>query len=226
MKKALLLITLLASVSTALAQYTITYKPGDSPLEFKTKYVYRNPTFLPSRVYFKDGSSTRATLNYNTLSDRMEFIGPKGDTLELVDNHLIKEVVIDKSRFRFHDGFFELIKDSPEFSLALKRPLRMVNQKKLGAMGIASPTAGIETYASLGDVSGILKLSPKIEHIFSNAPIYYFGDKNSFFIPASQKSLAKIFPAKKDQISAYMKNHSVNFTRIEDILSLISAIEK
>ncbi len=140
MKKLILLSFLLIWFNSLMAQSTVTFKPGDSFADFKTKHVYRNPTFLPSRVFFKDGTSTRATLNYNHLSDRMEFIGSRGDTLELVDNQLIKEVLIDKSKFRFDEGFFELIKDGPEFSVAIKKPVRMVNQKKIGAMGVATKT--------------------------------------------------------------------------------------
>ncbi|MES3017481.1 MAG: hypothetical protein V4721_06875 [Bacteroidota bacterium] len=225
MKKLILLGFLVICFNSVMAQSTVTFKPGDSFADFKTKYVYRNPTFMPSRVFFKDGTSTRATLNYNHLSDRMEFIGSRGDTLELVDNQLIKEVHIDKSKYRFNEGFFEIIKESPEFSLAMKKPVRMVNQKKMGAMGIASNAQGIETYQSLGDISGILKLTPNIEHIFSVAPIFYFGNKNFEFLPATQKNLIRVLPGKKDAIQAYAKSNTVNYTKVEDILALLTAIK-
>jgi hypothetical protein len=226
MKKLFLLIFLLVCFDSLLAQHTITLKPGDSLVEFKTKFMYRNRDFVLSEVIFNDGKITRAKLNYNQLTDRMDFINPRGDTLELTGNHLIKEVVINKSIFRQNNnGFFELIKDGPGIKLAKKTPVRQVNEKEVGGVGINSPTIAPKTYRNLQGVSGVLTLTPNVEQILSIDPVFYFGDANSNFLPATQKNLQKILPGKKDLIAGYMKNNQVNFSRIEDILSLLDALK-
>ncbi len=205
---------------------TITLKPGDSLEEFTKKHVYRYPDFVSSRVIYSDGANSRGKLNFNQLSGKMMFIDPKGDTLELINDGTIKQVILDNSIYYRDNGYYEIIKDDLQIRFAMKKPFRLANKRKVGAMGIASSTLGMDSYDSSLDLHSLIRFTPNVEHVFSTAPYYYFGDAKGKFLPATQKNLLKIAPHKKDTITAYLKDNPVNFNKMEEVLKVLAHIRR
>src|SRR5688572_7122750 len=66
---------------------------------FSLSDLYHNPQFTIGRVYFKDGTSADAMLNYHKLYNQMLFLDGKGDTLALADPELMQVITIGKDSF-------------------------------------------------------------------------------------------------------------------------------
>ena len=45
------------------------------------KRMYQYTSFMKGSAFYMDGTITQSMLNYNYLSNQIEFINPKGDTL-------------------------------------------------------------------------------------------------------------------------------------------------
>ncbi len=226
MKHATLLLLFLAWCSAVMAQEeTVVLKPGESLQDFKVKYVYRFPGFVQSKIINRDGSIVQGKMNYNHLSQKIEFIGPANDTLSLIENPNYKMVILDKSVFVAGDVFYELLRENEALKLATRRPLRLVGQRKVGAMGLSRAGIGMDSYASVLDFSGLRKITPNVEHVFSFSPAYYIAGPDNKFIPASVKSFQKLVPGKADAITSYVKNNHVSFSKLEDVSGLFSYLE-
>src|SRR4030095_15977959 len=64
--------------------------------------VFRYPRFTSGKVFYKDGTATEATLNYNYLVNEMHFISPKGDALALANENNIKYISIGNDSFYYN----------------------------------------------------------------------------------------------------------------------------
>src|SRR5262245_23963678 len=77
------------------AKYTI--NPGEKIIEkLPRNEVYTYPEFTSGKVYLKNNTVSLVRLNYNSLYAEMQFINPKGDTLSVSDEKLIRLIIIDK----------------------------------------------------------------------------------------------------------------------------------
>src|SRR5664279_4278217 len=66
--------------------------------------IYHYPQFINGKIFFRDGSTSDAPLNYSYLQGEIEFISPKKDTLAIAKEQMlnIKKVVIDTNTFFYN----------------------------------------------------------------------------------------------------------------------------
>ena len=161
--------------------------------QFPFTDLYHYPQFVTGKVFLKSGDSGMAKLNYNRLLDDMQFIDPKGDTLNIANAATIKFIRIDGDVFYYDNGYVKLIKDTNGIKLGGKQTLLVAGKDKIGAYGMANPTSAIDSYGTLIDTKGIYKLVSREDITLAKKTQYYFGDKYNRFIWATRKNLLQQF---------------------------------
>ena len=186
--------------------------------------IYQYPSFKPGSVFFFDGSTSIANLNYNFLNGEIDFINPSGDTLSLADTKRIKFITIDKDTFYVQDGYVQVIAGYKTKKLAIKRQLGLATTKKLGVYD--QPTySGAVTYGSYGDALGVRKLVVKEDIELTLRSTYYIGDRQEFFL-ANKKNFLNVYPKKERELIAFVNDHKIKFSKEEDLRMLFDYLNE
>jgi hypothetical protein len=191
---------------------------------YLSHYVFEK--FQKGKVYFKSGSTQEVDLNYNTLTAEMVFDQGGGKYLAMGEPEKVDSVVIAGRVFIPGDKkFYELLCRcvSPllaEYSSSIKE-----EGANLG-YGMTSNTAAANTLKSLIQSGGAYSLKlpegfqviPKQEHWILSGGQYRPAN--------STRQLNNIFPAKKEFIGHWVKEHHTDFSSNDDLIALIQAIDK
>lgn len=225
MKVSVLIITILVSnIATAQDFTRIKVEAGRLIADVITPSIrYRYPGFRQGTVVLKDKTSYTSSLNYNFLSGEIDFISPQRDTLAIANDLMlnIDHVSIDTSTFFYNKGYLEVIKKSRIGSVVKKQVFAILSSEKIGAYNMSSPTSAIDTYNSYMDRSGtVYNLTARENITLKLKTEYFFGNEFNLFLPASKRSLDKLYVSKKQAIETYLKNHPVNFNSEEDLARL------
>lgn len=218
MKVPLFIGCVLLAFTSSFAQTTeiIRIKGGELPY-FIAKEGYRYPTFMQSRVYFKDGDSAGGRLNYNYLLQSMQFMDPKGDTLVISNEKNISYISIGMDTFFYDNGYYEWIASSATAKLAVKHSLKTAGTQKLGAFGIPSATNKIESQDEIRSYN-TQKLDINEEIVFAKQKAYYVSGLKNHFVEANKKNMSKLFPEK--DIDNYIKENKLNLNKEGDLVDL------
>lgn len=224
MKPLCLFILALSCNSVFSQEPLITLKAGED-ISALYKYVYRYPQFIPGKVYFQDGDSAGASMNYNLFDGEIHFIS-KADTMLIDDKSKIRSVVIDADSFVFADGqFLRILTDYGYAKLAVADKLRLHDEQRIGAMGMARPTHNIDSKSSFNSWQ-TLKLQLSRDLIFSKEKHFYFTS-GSAYLPANRKNLPGLFAfAGKKAFEEYEKTCHPNLKNETDIESLFSCMAR
>ena len=127
-------------VTEAIAQkktkYTI--NPGEKISEkLPRDEVYSYPEFTNGRVFLRNNTVSLVKLNYNSLYAEMQFINPKGDTLSVSDEKMIRLIVINKDSFFYDKGYLKLVSDFGKLKHANNQYFEGVKKEKGGEFGQA-----------------------------------------------------------------------------------------
>src|SRR5438045_2241516 len=63
------------------------------------KRMYQYSEFIKGSAFYMDGNIVQSMLNYNYLTNQIEFINPKGDTLELIHGNDFIKIVVQSDSF-------------------------------------------------------------------------------------------------------------------------------
>src|SRR5215467_6754720 len=188
--------------------------------------AYRFPNFTDGNVYFRDGTMSAAKMNYNFLSEELEFISPGGDTLALIKEQSIniKNIVIDSITFYYFNGFMEEMAHN-EYGRLLKQQFYVLTgTEKIGAFDQPSGNSSIEAYSSVSDRSGrFLNLVVKENLILVMATEYFIGDTYNTVLRATKKNMLELYPKKRTEIESYLRTNHVNFSSGKDLAKLFSS---
>ena len=201
---------------------TIIIKAGKSFHEsVSMSELYQYPQFVQGKVFFIPGDSGIAKLNYSRLLDEMQFIDPKGDTLNIANAGTIRFIRINMDVFYYNNGWVKLIKDMNGIKLAMKQTLRVSGKDKIGAYGVADPVSAISSYGTLLDQKGIFNLVPREDITLAKKTEYYFGDKYNRFVWATRKNLLQQFSKQSGPLKTYLKENNVNLENREHLEKLL-----
>ena len=203
-------------------QNLYTVKPGESidkTLAASIKFHY--PAFTQGIVFFRDGTTSYALLDYNLLNGEIQFIAPKGDTLAVANEATTKYITINKDTFFYDKLFVQLVTGNANAKLAKKETLAIGDIKKIGAYDQATSTSSITTISSVNSNGRVTNLTEQKEVTLSKKITYYIGDTYNHFLPASKKNIVKLFGQKQRAIEQYLKDNKTAFDKEEDLKSLI-----
>jgi hypothetical protein len=170
--------------------------------------------FQQGTVWFRNGKSLSALLNYNHLYGEMQFINSQGDTLALVEENSLKNIAINEDVFYQvnKNGFAQLLTAHLPVKLARKQNLELINIKdKLVGMNTSHFFSYRKVYTQA--TPGELQLAKQTS--------YYFIDQNERVHQAKKSTLLKLFGKHKKAIEQYVEKNQPNFAREEDLKKLL-----
>lgn len=188
-----------------------------------THYIF--PKFEKGKVFFKTGQTQEVDMNYNTLTAEMVF-DDGGKYLAMGEPEKVDSVVIGGRVFVPGDKkFYELLCrcSSPllvEYSSTIKE-----EGANLG-YGMTSNTAAANTLKSLIQSGGAynLKLPDGFQIIVKQD--YWILSGGQYRQANSVRQLSNIFPARKEFINHWVKDHHTHFSNNEEMAALVQAIDK
>lgn len=190
-------------------------------LDLADSLLYVLPDYSMGIVMFKDGTRAQALLNINTLEQCVCFIDDHGDTLHVSNENEIDAVYVSGRFFKKQVLYLEVLNQRADVSVALVRKMVLDRPQKEGAYGSKAETSSIESISQLGTNSGSIEILERNLNVpWRYSFIVYLYDGRKIF-PSSKKSFLKLFPAKSEMISDYLRNHDVDFRKMEDVQALL-----
>ena len=181
-------------------------------LHAQEKPLFIFDQFINAKIHFKNRSVTIASLNYDAVNDKMFFM-QNDDLMELTNFAMIDSIVwAGKRCFVSHgQGFLEQVK-MENGTAFIRWKIKNVNVGSAGALG-AVTQAKVETISvrAMGVFSATDATSNSADvYQQKNANEYYIGVDGNFVKINSVKQAQKLFPAQKEAIQAFAKEHKIN----------------
>jgi len=207
---------------------SIRVKAGDDLAQAYSKHgFYRFPQFTKAILHFKNGSNKDGILfNYNILSGNMQFIGPKGDTLDLNGAASIDSIVFPQTIFYNMDGFQELVARAGSLRL-LKKPVIRMQAENIGAYGQPNPTSSIINYTNYFSGTNVYNLSINQDVVIVETIQWSFMDNSFQPRKVGKETLLQSLPPEKQAVATdYMKKNKVNFDKEKDLFNLMNELAR
>ena len=168
---------------------------------------YLLPEFRQGMVYFSGQGPGQGELNICAVDQTLRFMD-KGEELSSSADNILR-VVIDTVVFVHVDGaFYRLYPVSDEVTLAYRRDVEILRDVKTGAYGIQSRTSSIREVGSLQ--------SDGMMYTLQSSKSYPYNLKESCYLyvagnvtPVNKRTIRKLFPARKDDLDVWLKNHAL-----------------
>ena len=226
MKIRYLLLLSVFCCSAVSAQDVIQHQRGDDLKDYlidSVKFVMSD--YQAGVVKFKDGTFSRGPINLSTIEQRVYFINQEGAVQVLTNEDQVSYVSMKGRTFiKSKYGYVELLKTEGDAALGAVRRVSFLETQKKGAYGSTSQTTSVTTIGSFQEAGVMYTLG-----VDQNTPFLYkvipYLYKNERVLLSNKKNLIKCFPEKKAFIEDYLKEHSVNFEKIEDVSALFEAIQ-
>jgi hypothetical protein len=187
------------------------------------KRMYHYAEFTKGQAFYKDGSRAQSLLNYNYLTNKIEFVAPNGDTLELIDGNTFDKIVVASDTFYYcNKWFMQQVTHNPDYNLFLKHSLQNNGSEKKGAYGIYSGTSSISSVNTVVDNrmnTFRLATDENIKFIFKD--YYYLSGKFGQYYPATKKGAMDLFGKNEKKLKEFLEKNEINFSKKEDLEKLL-----
>lgn len=201
---------------------TANVRHGENVNELLSNTKFLFPEFQSLTLVTQKGAG-QVKMNYNMLTDEMVFINPQGDTLALGNPKDINAINFGKRGFIYTSkGYLEILADNGDKLLLISRRIKPATVKRYGAYGQAINTAFVKNISGLLDDASAGSDRLAINHeITYTITLNYYLQAGKSLKPATEKNFEKTFGKhKKELISAYIKEHSLDLKKEEDIIKL------
>jgi len=187
--------------------------------------MYRYSEFVEGKAFYKTGGITESRFNYNYITNRMLFINPKGDTLELANGEDFDKITIMTDTFCYYNKqFIQQLTHYPSYNLFLKTSLRYNGREKKGAYGGYSGTSATtsitDMYVSVG--AGVAKLTSDENIMYTFNHFYYLAGKYGSFYPANKKGFYELLSKNQKEAKEFLQVNKIDFGKREDLEKLLT----
>jgi hypothetical protein len=204
-----------------ISNFVVCQQNDDPPLA-SSEFLF--PQFTDGVITLKDGTVCNLKINYNTLSDQMQFMNPNKEVLDIAEPEKIVKVVIANRNFIYiRNNFVELLTDGT-VSLCLR-----VHEKryaeKIGAYGGTSPASSIQslsTYRSDDGLSANLSANEKVS--FQTEFVFYVMYNGKMKMVLNQNDLLKCFPSNKALLKQELEKQHTKFQSIDSMKKIVEWI--
>ncbi len=170
---------------------------------------YLNPNFAPAKV---NDVAQISMMRYEANADQFEFINEKRDTLVLNKEDRFNTVLFTLSNLKYKfvhyknkkgeevDGYLILLAEKNDFTLYKKQTINFIKEK------FATSSYDMDQPA-------------KFER---GEEVFYFKEKDQPILefPRSKKGLVKLFPQRKAELEAFIKDNKIDFDKESDLVKI------
>jgi hypothetical protein len=178
--------------------------------------------FTEGTILFKDGSSNRGLLNYNTTIDEMQFIGPNEEVLSFAEPQKVSTVTIANRRFmNYQNHFVEILVEGSTSLFVRVHQNRYA--EKIGAYGGASGTSSIDSYSSFkGNDGRYTELSPNEAVTYKSEYVFYLLHTDKMKMVLTKSDFIKYFSSSKEQLKQEIERQNIKFDNIDSVKKIVS----
>ena len=229
MKKCLFLSFLFIFCQMVFAQerFTITVKDNEdiNSLMSNSRYVF--PEFRTGKVIFNDFSTTNARLNYNMLTQEMQYVDAQNRILALVNPAEIASIQIDGREFVYTPrGYAEVLAYAGNKALLLHRRVKVANEKPTGAYGTPSDVSAVErntTYRFAYDgLSSVTDLGGEQRINLTVSQTIYLISGKTMYTPPSERNFSRLFGGDTRKIQNYVKSNKLDLKKPTDLIEVFN----
>lgn len=185
-------------------------------------YVFQQ--FLPGKVYLHTGEVSDRTLNYNALTREMIF-EDNGQPMAIANPEKVDSVVIAGHKFIPADNkFYEWVAGTA-YPVYADYVCTVEEQGASSGYGTASSTAASNTMKTLHGNGTVYAMRLPDEYKVHTRVVYHLRQEKEYNKFSSAQQLGKLLPAKKKWIGDYIKNNPTDFSKREEVVRLIQALE-
>ena len=180
--------------------------------------------FKLSIAVVKRGMPIQEYFNYNCITQSMEFLS-EGDVMRLTPINQIDTLYLGVHKMiPYGTRFLDVVYRSTDFSLLIDYKRKIINEGKVGALGIK--TQGTVQNVDLSAIGGQRREEWKKGvdiWEYKEENLYWLVHKNKIKKFNNLKSLYKILPEKKVEIEMYVKEHHTDFANHHEVLELLKS---
>jgi hypothetical protein len=183
---------------------------------------YRFARFTEGVVTMKNGSRSRAHLNFHIFKGEMQFIGSSGDTLAIAQADFVDNINIGThTKFIYSDKVcYELIGESTAGKLGKRIKVLIANDKKSG-FGQTDATGSNVQISDVQFDRRAFTLAYDVE--LRKTTTYYWVDSKNNVLPATRKNSMKLVEkGKQAKLQAFIEQNNTNFNSEEDLGKLLT----
>ena len=180
-------------------------------------FYYLFPSFTAATVKFKNNGELVSQMNFNMLICQMQFIDPKGDTLNVAKLADIDAITFDSVSFFYDKGYYEIVATANAVQLAVLRKASY-EAVKIGALGIRNHSgAGVEDYSSFLVEATRRKLTINEDIDITLETSFSLMAGNGDLVKANKAGFLKLFSNNDDAVKNYIQENKPNFNRENDL---------
>jgi len=198
---------------------------GQAQSETTRERPFFHDEFRLGTVFFSEGNTVRAMLNYNFVSQEMQFLNhlENDAILDLVRQPNLTHVEIGDDVFvPVGRGFAHIIRGGPVMLLKRKH-IDIVAGRGRGAYGSSTNTAAVRTPPYLiGGIGGATAAN------FTNLPLeteyrvrlHFYLMKNGSIYSATRRNFLRVYREVRPQLEAFMRDNTIDFSNERHLLGL------
>lgn len=203
-----------------------TVRAGESIKEaLGDSVIYHYPQFMSGVVHYKNGTLSHAALNFNLITGEMQFIAPSKDTLAIANESSIDHITIQDDTFYYDKVYIQLIHDNANAKLGKIEIIRQTNIAKQGAYGQMNSTGSIDAIDSYYSSGQMYKLAESTTITMRSRTVFFIGDENNHFLPATKRNINKLF-GKKNAADSFIKENKIALDKEDDLIKLVDFLGK
>ncbi len=185
---------------------------------------YRYTQFTEGVVTMKNGTKSKARLNFHLCNSEMQFIDAKGDTLAIAQTQNIENIIIGgNTEFIFADkAYYEIVAESSAGKLGKRLKVQITNDKKT-AYGQSDPNGSHDQVSDFIYGHRVVSLAYDVE--VKKTTNYFWVDNKNFASPATKKNLLKLVKSdKREKLLDYINQNGTNFNNEEDLRKVLAYV--
>ena len=199
--------------------------PGETTLEGLQSQIFMYPGFTNAVVNFKNGNNGKGRMNYCLVSNEMQFLSPKGDTLALTGESDISLITIGQDSFYYNGtAFLRQSKNFGSIKTASFQTIKEVGRKQIGGYG--ETVTGVAKSLSATTISHrFVELRSGDIMILSKETHYFIGDSAGNFLPLNRQNVySTLNPEQQKELNKYQRKNQVNFQNLDDVEKALTAV--
>lgn len=185
-------------------------------------YVF--DSFTNGKVKLKSGKVYDQVLNYNLVTKEMIFEQPGGKYLAIAHPEDVDTITFSNRKFvPANKAFYEWL-EGDTYPLFIEYTCTIKEQGAQTGFGTTNTSAATSVKSLLKD-GGAYALKLPDEYQVIPLHVFYIRVNTQYYRANNEQQLAKLFPAKKQQIRDWAKKNKTNFSMKEDVALLVKQIQ-